>query len=99
MRLETTEEVKIPTRRYDGWGTHGNPSEEAWPLANPRYRIRSMDHPRIALEIIVGCFSIYCGFWPRWSLSEKGRLPGRLIFALAGVLLLGHAFWQIVRRG
>jgi hypothetical protein len=57
-----------------------------------------MDLERIALETILGCFSIYCGFSPRWSLFEKGRLPGRLIFAVAGVLFLGHAFWQIVHR-
>jgi|BogFormECP03_OM2_1039629.scaffolds.fasta_scaffold00835_3 hypothetical protein len=58
-----------------------------------------MDRQRIALEIICGCFSIYRGFSPRWTLYEQGRLPGRLIFAIAGVLFLVHAFWQIVRGG
>jgi hypothetical protein len=37
-------------------------------------------------EIIFGCFSIYCGFSPSCSLYEKGRLPGRSIFAVEGVL-------------
>jgi hypothetical protein len=58
-----------------------------------------MDRQRIALEIICGCFSIYRGFLRRWSLCEKGRLPGCLIFAIVGVLFLVHAFWQIVRGG
>lgn len=31
MRLETTGEVKTPTRKYGGWGTQGKPSDEAGP--------------------------------------------------------------------
>jgi hypothetical protein len=56
-----------------------------------------MDHQRIALEIMVGRLSIYRGFSPVWTLYEKGRLSGGLIFAIAGVLFLVHAWWQVVR--
>ena len=54
---------------------------------------------RVVLEILLGCGSIYCGFAPKWTFYEKGRLAGRLIFAVVGIILLSHAAWQILHHG
>jgi len=54
---------------------------------------------RVVLEILLGCGSIYYGFAPKWTFYEKGRLAGRLTFAIVGIICLSHAAWQILHQG
>jgi hypothetical protein len=62
-----------------------------------RTTIWSMNH-RVFWEIVLGLGSIYCGFAPKWTFYEKGRLAGRLLFAIVGVILLIGAAWQIISK-